>query len=127
VNDKILLRGLRVFGYHGVNPEEQELGQDFLIDLDIHVDTRRAAATDLVDNTVSYSGIVKKISHIVGKERYLLLETLATRLADAVLEDPRIFTIRVRVAKPNPPMKADLEFVGVEIERNQAGNIAREG
>jgi dihydroneopterin aldolase len=121
MGDKILIRGLRVFGYHGVNLEEKEEGQDFLIDIDMNVDTARSATSDLVDDTVSYSTIVRKVRCIVREERYSLLEALARRISDGVLEDARILSVRVRVAKPDPPMDADLKFVGVEIERKQRG------
>ncbi len=57
MNDRILLRDLRFYGYHGVHPEEQRLGQPFAVDLEAELDLRRAGQRDDLSDTVSYSAL----------------------------------------------------------------------
>jgi dihydroneopterin aldolase len=117
MTDKIVVERLRIFGHHGVGEEEQEAGQDFLIDVEISADLTQAGVSDVLEHTLDYSTIVKEIQRIVSTERYHLLERLADRIADAVLENPRALSVLVRVAKPDPPIDAQVDSVRVEIER----------
>lgn len=119
MSDKILVRGLKVFGYHGVNASEREQGQHFLIDLELVLDLQEAGRTDRLEATVNYSSLIKEVQRIVSGEPCLLLEALAERIASAVLEYPRVMRVLVRVAKPAPPMAAHLDGVAVEIERSR--------
>lgn len=115
--DEIVINGLRVFGYHGVNETEREQGQYFVVGVAAAMDLKRAGASDLLDETVDYSDLVKDIERIVSTERYSLLEALAERIAGAVLEHPQVRSVTVKVAKPDPPIEADLESVQVVITR----------
>lgn len=115
--DKILIESLKVFGYHGASREEREQGQDFLIDLEIDADLTSAAKSDLLGETLDYDPLIKEVRRIVSGERYTLLEALAQRIADVVLESPLAYSVVVRVKKPSPPIDADMSSVGVEIRR----------
>ncbi|WP_210507691.1 dihydroneopterin aldolase [Naasia sp. SYSU D00057] len=115
--DRISLRGLRVFGRHGVLPFEREQGQDFLIDLDLAVDLRSAAASDDVADTVHYGELAEEIAAVVGGEPVDLIETLAARIADAVLRHDRVREVRVTVHKPQAPITVAFGDVSVTIER----------
>lgn len=117
--DKIILSGLRVFGYHGVGRAEREQGQHFLIDVEARLDLFDAAASDALGKTVDYGGLVKDIQRVVSMERYSLIEALAQRIAELVLERPQVNSVVVRVAKPNPPIEADIGSVQVEIYRGR--------
>ncbi len=117
--DKIAVKGLEVFGYHGVNETEREQGQHFLIDLELALDLGEAGRTDRLEATVSYSPLIKEVQRIVSGEPCLLLEALAERIASAVLEYPQVARVLVRVTKPAPPIAAHLEGVAVEIERSR--------
>lgn len=115
--DEITLTGLRVFGHHGVYDEERRVGQDFVVDVTLRLDTRPAAATDDVADTVHYGELAEQIAAIVGGEPVDLLETLAARIADQVLTAERIDTVRVTVHKPFAPIPLSFTDVTVTIER----------
>ncbi len=104
--DQITLRGLVFFGRHGANPEETTLGQRFGLDLTVWLDLARAAQTDTLDDTVSYSALYKLARAEMEGEPSQLLEHLAARVLRAVLvHDPRIKEAEVVVTKLNPPLK----------------------
>jgi 7,8-dihydroneopterin aldolase/epimerase/oxygenase len=104
--DEIALRGLTFFGTHGANPEETELGQRFGLDLSLWLDLSLAATTDTLDDTVSYSAIYKLVRREVEGTPSKLLEHLAGRITNVVLDyDARIQRVKVRVTKLNPPLK----------------------
>ena len=117
--DEIALTGLRVFGRHGVYEEERRVGQDFVIDLSLHLDTRPAAASDDVADTVHYGVLAEEVARIVGGEPVDLLETLADRIARHVLADERIDAVRVTVHKPDAPIPLTFADVAVTIERRR--------
>jgi len=119
VADEITLTGLRVFGRHGVYDEERRLGQDFLIDVTLHVDTRAAAASDDVADTVHYGEMAEQIAAIVAGEPVDLLETLAARIADHLLAIGLVDRVRVTVHKPDAPIPLSFADVAVTIERTR--------
>ena len=108
--DKIVLRGLTFYGFHGVNPEEQALGQRFRVDVTLWADLTPAAASDAVADTVSYATVYKRVRALVEGPPSALLEQL----------DPRIARVRVRVTKLQPPLKsAATGTAGVELMRGR--------
>jgi dihydroneopterin aldolase len=111
------MRGLSFYGYHGVLPEENRLGQRFVVDVDITADLRAAAATDDLTKTVDYVAVLADVRAIVEGAPCKLIEVVAERIASAVLSRPGALAVRVRVCKPDVPVPATLEFVGVEIVR----------
>lgn len=119
MSDKIFINGLRVFGYHGVNRIEREHGQHFVVDIEARLDLREAGTTDLLGTTLDYDSVIKKVQHVVAHERYTLIEALAERISDVILEIPEVYATTIRVAKPKPPIEADLESVQVEIQRGR--------
>jgi dihydroneopterin aldolase len=112
---KLILSGLTAFGYHGHNPAERKLGQTFTADLEVILDTQRAAATDRLEDTLSYPILEKIARKILEGEPANLLETVAERIAHAILEQPRVVQVTVRVTK-RPPLR-DLAAFTVEITR----------
>ncbi len=118
--DKIIIKGFRFFAYHGVNPEETEFGQHFEIDLTASVDLTVPCSTDDIDSTISYAALIKTIRRVGTAQADKLIERLAQRIADAVLaEYPPIQSVTLRLKKPDAPMKADFDYVAVEIERSR--------
>ena len=117
--DEITLTGLRVFGRHGVYDEERRVGQDFVVDVTLRLDTRRAAATDDVADTVHYGELAERIAAIVGGDPVDLLETLAARIADEVLTADLVRSVRVTVHKPDAPIPLAFDDVAVTIERER--------
>lgn len=115
--DRITLTGLRARGRHGCLPAERELGQEFVVDVTLGVDTRPAAAADALSLTVDYGTLARRLVAIVEGEPVNLLETLAQRLADACLSEPLVREVEVTVHKPNAPIPAPFADVAVRIHR----------
>ena len=117
---QIQLRGLRVFACHGVNPEEKEFGQSFFIDLDMTTDFTAAVQGDDIGDTVSYAKVAKTLTKTLTEQRFDLIEKAAEAAADAVLRDyPAVQKLRLRIKKPDAPMKAECAFAAVEIEKER--------
>ncbi|WOF22607.1 dihydroneopterin aldolase [Microbacterium betulae] len=129
--DLIELTGLTAFGRHGVFAHEREEGQEFTVDLRLSLATARAAETDDVADTVHYGELAEKVVAIVSGEPVNLIETLAHRIADAVLEDERVIFAAVTVHKPHAPIRAPFADVSVTVhgsvrERVEAFNRSLE-
>lgn len=122
-SDEIEIRGLRVFGYHGVHPHEQQVGQPFLIDVVIGVDHQIAARTDDVDDTIDYADLVTVIADLVRSTRFNLLEALAANVADHLLGMPRVASARVRISKPEIELGEDVDAVAVTVHRARPVHI----
>lgn len=118
--DKILIRDLKLFAYHGVNPEEKRDGQNFCFDIDLSVNMTKACYSDDVNDTVSYAKVIKTVRRVFTAEKYDLLEKAAQITADAILEEyPDVFKVDITLKKPEAPMKADFGWVGVSISRGR--------
>lgn len=118
--DKISIKGLKLFAYHGVNPEEKENGQNFVIDLDYYVNIARACQMDTLDDTVSYAKVVKTIRRVFTAEKYDLIERAVQVIADAVLDEfEDIFKVEVTLKKPEAPISAEFDYVAVSITRER--------
>ena len=115
--DEIALTGLRVRGFHGVLPAERVEGQDFLVDAVLSVDTRAAASSDDLADTVDYGTLAARLADVVAGEPVDLLETLASRLAAVCLEDSRVVAVRLTVHKPSAPVGLPFTDVSVTVER----------
>jgi 7,8-dihydroneopterin aldolase/epimerase/oxygenase len=115
MTQRIEIRGLRVYGYHGVMDHERQDGQYFIIDAVIKIDAERASSTDDIANTVSYAEIAHLISDNVRKNPVNLLETLAQRLADEVLfaASPWAKKVKITVSKPDAPIDLYFDTVAV--------------
>lgn len=117
--DRILVRGLRVFGRHGVHAAEREVGGHFVVDVAAELDLAEAGRTDRLEATLDYGPLVRDVRRIVAEESYALIEALAERIAARVLEDPRVAAATVRVTKERLPIDAEIEGVAVEIRRRR--------
>jgi dihydroneopterin aldolase len=111
----LILSGLTAFGYHGKNPAERQLGQVFTADLEVTLDTRKAAASDRIEDTISYPLLEKTARQILEGKPANLLETVAERIATAILKHPEVSEVTVRVSK-RPPLP-NLNAFTVEITR----------
>jgi dihydroneopterin aldolase len=100
--DRIILEGMVFFGYHGTRPEENTLGQRFVVDVALHLDLRAAGEADDLAATVDYSAVHRAARTIVEGPPLRLTEAVAERIAAAVLaEHPAVQAVEVRVRKPN--------------------------
>ena len=119
MSDRIQLTGLTVRGFHGVFDFERRDGQDFVIDVELELDTARAATSDDLADTIHYGELAEGIAAVVAGEPVNLLETLAQRLADVCLADSRVRAATVTVHKPQAPIPLTFGDVAVTIRREQ--------
>jgi dihydroneopterin aldolase len=118
--DRVVLRGLRVRGRHGVFDAERNLGQWFVVDVVLHLDTRAAAADDDLTRTVHYGVLAERVAEVVAGEPVALVETLAQRVADVALAPEPVVAVDVTVHKPQAPVTVAFEDVEVQIRRWRA-------
>ena len=118
--DKIQLKSMVFHGFHGVAAAEQELGQRFVVDLEVERSLRAAGLSDNLSDTVSYAHLFRAAREVVEGPSRRLLENLAEAIATAVLERFDVDSVRVRVMKPSAPIRgAILDHAGVEIYRER--------
>lgn len=119
MTDRIELRGLRATGIHGVLPEERDRAQPFEIDVDIEADLGPAGSSDHLADTVDYGAVVEAVAGVVTDESYALLERLAQRIADVILQQAGARGVTVTVRKLRPPVAVDLASAAVTITRRR--------
>src|SRR3712207_9164428 len=100
--DRILLEGMVFHGRHGTLPAERELGQPFVVDVELRLDLRPAGLSDDLTRSVDYGEVHRRAKEIVEGPPVNLTETVAERIAAAILQNyPLVEAARVKVAKPN--------------------------
>ncbi len=119
--DRIELKGLRVRGHHGVFDHERRDGQDFVIDLVLWVDSRAAAASDDLNDTVDYGALAQRAHDIVAGEPRNLIETVAAEIADDIVADEKVYAVEVTVHKPSAPIPLTFADVAVIARRSRSG------
>lgn len=117
--DHIDIRGLRVLGTHGLLAEEQVRPQPFVLDLSVGLDTRAAVVSDDLVDTIDYAAVAARAAAVVEREHHRLLERLAGRVCEVLLEDRRVEEVTVTVAKPKAPLGLDADAVTVTITRRR--------
>jgi dihydroneopterin aldolase len=118
VSDVISLTGIWGFGYHGVFDHEAKHGQDFFVDLEIHLDLSRASVSDDLAETIDYGALADIVVEEITGERVQLIERLAGRIADRIKGGhPQISNIAVTVHKPKAPISAQTSDISVTITR----------
>jgi FolB domain-containing protein len=119
--DRVFVQGLELYCIIGLQPWERQAMQKVRIDLTMDADCRPAAAADDPAVALDYKAVSKRVQQLVEGSSFLLVETLAERIAGAVLSDfPCASSVTVRVAKPGAVRFA--EAVGVEIQRSREGS-----
>lgn len=118
VYDKITIKGLEVFANHGVYPEENRLGQKFVVNAVLYVNTRAAGLSDDLDLSVNYGTVCHQITDFLTANTYKLIERVAEELARHILiNNPLVHEIDVEIEKPGAPIGLPLETVSVKIHR----------
>lgn len=117
--DQVRVVGLTATGHHGVFEHERRDGQDFGVDVVLHLDTRAAAASDDLDDTVDYGTLASDLAAAVRGRPYNLVEALAGRLALMCLSDPRVAVADVVVHKPYAPIQESFADVMVVVRRSR--------
>jgi len=119
VSDRIAPVGLEAHGHHGVVDFERETGQVFRVDVVLGLDSRPAAASDDLADTVDYGALARDVLGVVEGDPVDLLETLAQRIADVCLIDERVEWTEVTVHKPAAPIRATFADVALTIHRSR--------
>ncbi|WP_338073788.1 dihydroneopterin aldolase [Kineococcus siccus] len=121
VLDRIVLRGLRAIGRHGVLASERELGQPFALDVALHLDVRAAAAGDDLTRTVHYGVLAQELVGVLTGEPVALLERLAELVAARCLAaSPLVAAVDVVVHKPQAPIPVPFDDVELVVRRVRA-------
>jgi dihydroneopterin aldolase len=122
MSDMIFVGGLLIHARHGVMAHEEQVGQRFVIDLELAIDLAPAAASDKLVDTVSYASIVETATRAFTANSYRLVEAAAGVVADALLGAfARVISVKVTVHKPHAPIAAIFNDVGVTILRTRQG------
>jgi 7,8-dihydroneopterin aldolase/epimerase/oxygenase len=122
MTDAIFVEGLVIHARHGVMEHETEVGQRFVIDLELYADLQESSRSDKLADTVSYSNVVATATEAFRDTNYRLLERAAGAVADAILAAyPRVRAVKVTVHKPHAPIAAIFDDVGVVLTRSRHG------
>lgn len=117
--DRLAVLGIEAIGHHGVFDFERRDGQVFKVDLALGLDTRPAARSDDLQDTVDYGSLVAAVKRAIEHDPVDLIETLAERIADVCLTDTRVEWAEVTVHKPDAPIEATFSDVALTIHRSR--------
>ena len=115
--DKILLKNMSFYGYHGVLEEEKRLGQRFYVDVTLFLNLQKAGASDDLQDTVNYARVYALTEEIVTGKKFYLLEAVAKTICTRIQEQfPEVKGVRVAVRKPSVPIAGVLDYTEVTLE-----------
>lgn len=118
--DRIRIEGLEFHGFHGVPAAEREIGHRYRVDAALELDLRPSAATDDLERTVNYAEVARTLLEVGAGPSVQLVETLAERMAAAVLQRyPLIEAVELKVAKIHPPVALQFAAAAIEIRRTR--------
>lgn len=121
--EEIIIKGLRIFAYHGVNPEETQNGQEFVLDVSMFADLSQARKSDNLEDTVNYAKARKVINAAMCDKPYKLIERAADEVATRLLQSfPVIKKVELLLKKPNAPMSGVFDYVAVRIVKEAHNN-----
>jgi len=122
--ERILIEGLELFAHHGVHESERQHGQVFLLDLVLDADMRAACESDSLNDTVNYSRVIDCATAAFCAEKHRLIERAAQVTITAVMREfPQIARLKLRVHKPDAPVKHIVNDIIFEIEQNRESII----
>ncbi len=114
--DKIYIKGLKIFAYHGVNPEETENGQEFEVDITMYADLSKARVSDDLEDTINYAKARKIVNAAMCDRPFKLIERAAEEVASRLISEfSQLKKVKVLLKKPNAPMSCVFDYVAVEI------------
>src|SRR3954468_7530875 len=120
MTDSIFITGVVIHARHGVMEHETEVGQRFVIDLELFTDLSDSSRTDRLSDTVSYRNVVATATEAFRGTNYKLLERAAGAVADAILAAfPRVRAVKITVHKPHAPIAAIFDDVGIMLTRSR--------
>ncbi|HLS66796.1 MAG TPA: dihydroneopterin aldolase [Pseudogracilibacillus sp.] len=118
--DKIIVKKMEFYGYHGLFPEEKKLGQRFFVDVHLFVPLKQAGLSDKMEDSIDYSEVYTIVKRIVEGESKNLIEAVAEEIAKTLLQTfSSLHACKVKVTKPDPPIDGNYESVEVQIYRER--------
>ncbi|GAA2517239.1 2-amino-4-hydroxy-6-hydroxymethyldihydropteridine diphosphokinase [Rarobacter incanus] len=124
MGDLIRITGIRAYGFHGVLESEKRDGQEFVVDVEIGLDTRQAAMRDDLSLTADYGIIAQRVAGEVAATRFDLIESLAAHLAAVVLSYHAVDTATITIHKPSAPIPVPFDDVTLTVRRTRADLVA---
>jgi dihydroneopterin aldolase len=115
--DKIIVKNIKAYGYHGALSEENILGQNFYADVVLYKSLQKAGLTDDLDASISYVDVYYDVEDIIKNKRFKLIEMLAETIARTLLTKYSIVKVDVEIRKPGAPINGSFDYVGVGITR----------
>lgn len=118
--DKITLKALKFYGYHGVLEEENRLGQKFTVELEIYADLKKACKSDAVKDTINYALVYNLVKEIIENEQYNLIERLGNEIINRIFNnfDP-VMEVLVEIKKPEAPVNGIYDYFSVQLRRTR--------
>lgn len=117
MTSKIILENLKIYAFHGVLPEEKIIGTTFILNVEVHADLWKATETDDLQDTINYAAI-NDILHTEMAIPSQLLEHVIGRIFKKLqVSFPQITFIKIKLTKTNPPMRGEMDGVGVEMAK----------
>lgn len=119
MTDRIALKGIEVYGRHGVLDVEQERAQVFRVDVAAYLDLTTPGETDALTDTLDYGALANEVREVVGGESHALIERVAARVAEVVLAHSDVVRAVVTIHKPDAPVDVAVDDVSVTIDRSR--------
>lgn len=118
--DIIRIKNAVFYAYHGADKDEQRLGGKFEVDIEMTTDFTNAVKNDNLKQTIDYEKVYVLLKNLVNEKKYFLLETLASSIADRILENySDVSGVLVCLRKPHPPVKGVVDYVEVAVSRKR--------
>jgi dihydroneopterin aldolase len=118
--DKIILKDLEIYAYHGVAQEEKTLGQKFILTVELSLNLENAANHDDLQETVHYGILCNEIEQVFKEKKYDLIEAAAMAVIRQIFKSyPVVEGIKVLLKKPSAPIQQHLQYAAVELERRR--------
>ena len=117
--DKIRLKNIQIYAYHGLHPEEKNIGQKFQIDIELSADLKKPCRTDSINDTIDYYKVYEIAEQCLKNNRSNLIEYVAQNIANKVLAISGVVDIQVVVRKPSVPIDGICDSIEVEIFRKK--------
>jgi dihydroneopterin aldolase len=119
-SDILKLKNMTFHAYHGVWEEEREIGQRFEVDVELTLETSKAAKSDKLKDTVDLYAVFETVEKVLSGGKFRLLETMAEKIAQDILGQFHIEGILVRVRKPHAPIRGIQDGIEIEIFRSRS-------
>lgn len=114
--DKLIIKGLRFHGLHGLFDQEKIIGNIFEVDLEFSLSLQKAGETDNIEDTIDYAKARSIVNNIIKSHSLNLIETLSLKIGEKLFEEFELKALEVKVRKMNPPMEGETEYSEVTMQ-----------